>query len=337
MRNLKSRAQSAAAFLKACALLLAIVVPLTFATAEQAKPRIALPLTPDGHPDLQGTWTNSTATPFERPPELAGQSVLTTAQAATFEQRAEDIRTHKAIKITEVGHDNEAFIDLNIKVLPTMQTSLVVEPIDGRFPLRPEAEHKRDYNLTNFDSYESMSPWDRCITRGPTLLLPANYNNGYQIVQTPGYVVIHAEMIHEARVITLATAARSKSHIDTRVKSWAGDSRGHWEGTTLVVDTTNFNDKGWLITHNGAGRLRGVPYSEALHIVERFTRVSLDTLNYEISIDDPTIFTSPLKVSLPFSRDNTYQIFEYACHEGNSATEAILRGARAQEAAASKK
>lgn len=320
-----------------CAALI-VVVPLTCAlSAEQSTPRVAKPsVTVHGYPDLQGTWTNSTATPFERPPELAGQSELTAAQAAILEQRAEDFRTHKIIKATEVGHDNEAFIDRNIKVLPTMQASLIVEPANGRLPLRPAAERQRDYNLTNFDSYESMSPWDRCVTRGPMPLLPANYNNGYQIVQTPAYVVILAEMIHEARIIPVDAIAGAKPHIDSRVKSWAGDSRGHWEGSTLVVDTTNFNDKGWLITHNGAGRLRGVPYSESLHLVERFTRVDADTLNYEITIEDPSVFTSPLKVSLPFKRDNAYQIFEYACHEGNGATDAILRGARVQEKSAQK-
>ncbi|MBC7983022.1 MAG: hypothetical protein H7Y02_04120 [Candidatus Obscuribacterales bacterium] len=299
--------------------------------AEQSKPpRVTKPrLTVDGRPDLQGTWTNSTATPFERPPELAGQTLLTAEQAAAFEQRMEDFRTHKSIKLTEVGHDHEAFIDIDVKVLPTMQSSMVVEPADGRLPLRPEAERKRDYNLTNYDSYESMSPWDRCITRGPAPLLPANYNNGYQIVQTPTHIVILAEMIHEARVIPLNGSA----HIDSRIKSWAGDARGHWEGDTLVVDTTNFNGKGWLVTHNSVGRLRGVPFSESLHIVERFTRVNFDTLNYEITIDDPKMFTSTWKASLPLQRDDGYKIFEYACHEGNSATDAILRGARTQEGA----
>ena len=320
--------------LSACLAAFAIATPMAQALgAERSDLPATKPPLVDGHPDLQGTWTNSTATPFERSPELVGQSQLTNVQAATFEQRAEDFRTHKSIKSTEVGHDNEAFIDRNIKVLSTMQASLVVEPVDGRFPLRPEAERKRDFNLTNFDSYETMSPWDRCITRGPVPLLPANYNNGYQIVQTPNHIVIVAEMIHEARVIPLGSAAQSKSHIDARINSWAGDSRGYWEGSTLVVETTNFNDKGWLITHNGAGRLRGIPYNQSLRIVERFTRVSIDTLNYEVVIDDPTIFTSPLKVSLPFQRDDTYQIFEYACHEGNGATDAILRGARVQEAA----
>jgi hypothetical protein len=319
--------------LLACAITLAVTTQALGAERSSSTKKSKAPLTAHGHPDLQGIWTNSTATPFERPLDLAGQTSLTPTQAAALEQRAEDFRTHKSIKATEVGHDYEANIDINVKVLPTMQTSLVVEPADGRIPFRPEAERKRDYNLNNYDSYESMSPWDRCITRGPAPLLPANYNNGYQIVQTPTHVVIIAEMIHEARVIPLD----GSPHSNTRIKTWAGDSRGHWEGSTLVVDTTNFNDRGWLITHNGAGRVRGVPYSESLHIVERFTRVSADTLDYEITIDDPKMFTSPWKVSLPFKRDDGYQIFEYACHEGNSATDAILRGARVQEEAASKK
>jgi len=309
----------------------ALSVSFAHAADNKATTRWQPPRTAYGHPDIQGMWTNGNVTPFERPPELAGQTTLTREQAAAIEQRYDDFRTHKSFKANEVGHDNEAFIDLVNKVAATMQSSLVVEPSNGRLPLRPEAERKRDFNLTNYDGFESMSPWDRCITRGPTGLLPANYNNGYQIVQTQTHVVIVAEMIHEARIIPL----NGRPHIDARVKSWEGDSRGHWEGSTLVVDTTNFNAKGWLATHNGTGRLRGVPHSESLHIVERFTPVNANTMTYEITVDDPAMFTSPWKVSLPFTRDNGYQMFEYACHEGNSATDAIMRGARAQEARAS--
>ena len=151
-----------------------------------------------------------------------------------------------------MGSDNEAFVDTGYKIASTRQTSLVVDPPDGKVPLRPEAEKQRDINLTNLDSWETMSPWDRCITRGPTALFPVNYNNGYEIVQTPGYVVILSEMIHEARVIPLD----GRPHVDARVRSWTGDSRGHWEGATLVVDTTNFNDKGWITTFQASGRVR---------------------------------------------------------------------------------
>jgi protocatechuate 3,4-dioxygenase beta subunit len=278
-------------------------------------------------PDLQGIWTAGTATPFERPDELpAGQS-LSDSQAAILEQRQADFVSHKSIKASEVGHDNEAFME-TYKVLATRQASQVVFPTDGKVPLTPEAERRRDYNLNNYDSYESMSPWDRCITRGPTGLLPAAYNNGYQIVQTPTHVLIFAEMIHEARVIQID----GRAHADARIRSWEGDSRGRWEGETLVVETKNFNGKGWIATHLGAGRLRGVPVSENLRVLERFTRIDNDTLNYEITVEDPQMFRSRWTAAMPFARDDSYQIFEYACHEGNSATDMILRGARVQEA-----
>jgi hypothetical protein len=214
-------------------------------------------------------------------------------------------------------------------VISTRQTSLVVDPPDGRVPIRPEAEKQRDFNETNFDNFETMSPWDRCITRGPIGLLPAGYNNGYQIVQTPGYVVIVSEMIHEARIVPLDDRPR----LPARVAGWTGDSRGRWEGNTLVVDTMNFHGKGWITTHAGSGRLRGVPHSEALRIVERFTRVDADTISYEVTVEDPHVFEKPWKVAMPLIRSDDYQIFEYACHEGNKAIELIMRGARTVEKA----
>jgi hypothetical protein len=309
-------------------LALLVIAPLGVAgTAEPTSPKTTgVPKMPDGRPDLQGTWTSGTATPFERPDDLAAGERLTQEQAATLEQKAADFRSHKSTKPGDVGHDNEAFLDV-YNVLPTMQAALVVVPADGRVPLTAEAERRRDFNLNNYDSFESMSPWDRCITRGPTSLLPAAYNNGYQIVQTPTHLVIMTEMIHEARVIAIDGSA----HADARIRSWAGDSRGHWEGTTLVVDTTNFNGQGWITTHVGTGRVRGVPYSDDLHIVERFTRTDRDTLDYQMTIEDPTMYRSAWTVHFPLHQDDGYQIYEYACHEGNTATEAILRGARVQE------
>jgi hypothetical protein len=310
--------------------LLALLAAAPFAAANAADRQhskaAGVPRTPDGHPDLQGIWTSGTATPLERPDDLAPGERLNEAQAATLEQRAADFRSHKSTKPGDVGHDNEAFLDVQ-KVLPTMQNSLVVSPADGKVPLTPEAERRRDFNLTNYDGFESMSPWDRCITRGPASLLPAAYNNGYQIVQTPTHVVIMTEMIHEARIIPID----GSPHADARIRSWEGDSRGHWEGATLVVETTNFNGKGWLTTHNGSGRVRGVPYTEDLRMVERFTRTDANTLNYEMTIEDPTMYRSAWTASFPMQRDGGYQIYEYACHEGNTATEMILRGARVQE------
>src|SRR3954468_5513597 len=286
--------------------------------------------TPDGHPDLQGTWTNGTLTSFERPAGMENKAFITDDEAAALERAAVERRAHPAApRPGDIGGDNEAFVDAPYKSSATRQTSLIVDPPEGKIPLRPEAERKRDVNLTSLDSYETMSPWDRCITRSPTALLPAAYNNGYQIVQTAKSVVILAEMIHEARIIPTDGSA----HPSASVRFWNGDSRGRWDGDTLVVDTTNFNGRGWISTHSGSGRLRGVPYSESLHLVERFTRKDADTLIYEITFDDPEVYVRPWTVAVPFTRDNGYQLFEYACHEGNEAIRLALRGARAKEQA----
>jgi hypothetical protein len=173
-----------------------------------------------------------------------------------------------------------------------------------------------------------MSPWDRCITRGvPAGMFPAGYNNAYQILQTPGYVVIFSEMIHEARIIPLD----SGPHPGTGIRQWNGDSRGRWEGNTLVVETTNFNGKGWIATNAGAGRIRGIEQSASARVWERFTRIDEDTINYEVTIEDPAVYTKPWKLTIPLERDPGYMIFEYACHEGNRATENILSGGRAKE------
>jgi hypothetical protein len=205
----------------------------------------------------------------------------------------------------------------------------VIEPKDGKVPVRPEAEAKRDFNAAhNSDSYEYMSVWDRCITRGvPGGMFPAGYNNAYQIVQIPGYVVITYEMIHNARIIPLD----GRPHLPSSVKLWDGDPRGHWEGNTLVVDTTNYNDKGWIGTSAATGRIKGIPQSEALHVVERFTRVDRNTINYEVTIDDPKVYTKPWKAGLSLNRETNYQIYEYACQEGNHAVENVLSGGRAAE------
>jgi hypothetical protein len=288
------------------------------------------PRTPDGQPDLQGMWTNATITPFERPKELAGKLVLTEAEAAALEAQAAERRQNadeRPGRPGDVGSYNDFWFDSGTKVVSTRQTSLVVDPPDGRVPVKPEAEKRRDENLTNVDGVELMSPWDRCITRGPGRMFPAGYNNAYQILQTPGYVVIVHEMIHEARIIPLD----GRPHPDQSVRMWTGDPRGRWEGNTLVVETTNFNGKGWIATNGASGRIRGVPHSDALRLVERFTRVDADTINYQVTIEDPNIFTKPWTVAIPLVRDEEYRIFEYACHEGNKAIGHILGAARAAE------
>jgi len=287
------------------------------------------PRTPDGQPDLQGMWTNATITPFERPAALAGKPFLTEDEAAALEEQDADRRAkaEAAPKKGDVGSYNDFWFDSGTKVVATRQTSLVVDPPDGRVPLKPSAEAARDRNLTNVDTYDFMSPWDRCIARGPGRMFPAGYNNAYQILQTPGYVVIHHEMIHEARIIPID----GRPHLDPGIRSWTGDPRGRWEGNTLVVETTNFNGKGWIATNAASARIRGVPHSDALRLVERFTRVDADTITYEVTIDDPNVYTRPWKVAIPLSRDDSYQIFEYACHEGNRAVEHVLSAARAAE------
>ncbi|HLI83474.1 MAG TPA: hypothetical protein VKV17_06120 [Bryobacteraceae bacterium] len=286
--------------------------------------------TADGQPDLQGVWTDATITPFERPAALASKPVLSAAEAAQLEKQAAAANSEEgAPKPGDVGSYNEFWFDRGTKVVKTRQASLVVDPPDGRVPVTAAAEAKRDYNMAHTaDSYEYMSTWDRCITRGvPGDMFPAGYNNSYQIVQAPGYVVILAEMIHDARVIPLD----GRAHLPVGVGQWNGDSRGHWEGNTLVIDTTNFNGKGWIASNAASGRIKGIPESTAAHIVERFTRVDADTILYEATIDDPQMYTKPWKVEIPLTRDPGYVIYEYACHEGNYAMVDILNGGRVQE------
>jgi hypothetical protein len=155
-------------------------------------------------------------------------------------------------------------------------------------------------------------------------MFPAGYNNAYEIIQIPGYVVIVYEMIHDTRVIPLD----GRPHVGASIKLWNGDSRGRWEGDTLVIDTTNYNDKGSIATSAATGRIRGIPQSEELHVVERFTRVSASTINYSVTITDPKVYTQPWTVALPLNRDEHYRMFEYACHEGNLALPSELRAGR---------
>ena len=296
--------------------------------------------TPDGQPDLQGIWTNATITPLERPKALAGKAFLTDAEAVALEKQIAEQRVGlDKFGTLESGSYNQFWYDSGTKVLSTRQTSLVVDPPDGRVPVRPSAEVRRDYNAAHGgDSYEFMSAWDRCITRGvPGSMFPAGYNNAYQIVQTPGYVVIAHEMIHDARIIPLDPSGilprRSRGEGG---QFWMGDSRGRWEGDTLVIETANFNNKGWISTSAASGRIKGIPHTDRLKLVERLTRVAKDTIRYSVTIDDPEIYTRPWTVSFPLTEEPDYRIYEYACHEGNYALGNILRGARAADAAAKK-
>ena len=218
---------------------------------------------------------------------------------------------------------------------PTRQTSLIVDPPDGRLPpLTPEAEHyRKEAKLPGewrgkADSPEDLNIYYRCITRGLLgSVIPVVYNNGNQIMQSPGYVVFRNEMIHESRVIPLD----GRPHVSPDIRMYLGDSRGHWEGSTLVVETTNFTDKD-AIGSNGAG-YPGDPgyHSNQLKVVERFTRTGPKTLDYTATVIDPKTWTKPWTMLLQLEKDDTYQIIEYACHEGNYAMGDILSGAREAE------
>jgi hypothetical protein len=303
---------------------------LVVAQATRAASTWTAPRTPDGQPDLQGIWTNATITPFERPASLRDREFLTPAEAAAFERQAATRRDEDGPpRAGDVGSYNQFWFDSGDRVVSTRRTSLVIDPPDGRVPLRAEAERRRDYSSAHErDSYEFMSVWDRCITRGaPGGMFPAGYNNAYRIVQTPGYVVIHFEMIHEARVVPID----GRPHLPAHVRLWNGDPRGRWDGETLVVDTTNYNDKGWIATSAATGRIKGIPQTESLHVVERFTPIDANTIDYEATIEDPAMFTRPWTVSIPLHRNSSYRMYEYACHEGNRAVEGTLRGARSEE------
>ena len=301
-----------------------------FAQSNHVPGAWAPPTTPDGQPDLHGIWTNATITPFERPAALQGKAFLNEAEAQAFERQAATRREEDGPPSAgDVGSYNQFWFDSGERVVSTRRTSLVIDPPDGRVPLRAEAEAARDYAIAHEgDSYEFMSVWNRCITRGvPGGMFPAGYNNAYEIVQSRGYVVIHYEMIHEARIIPLD----GRPHVPAQVRLWNGDPRGHWDGSALVVDTTNYNNKGWIATQAAAGRIKGIPQTESLHVVERFTPVDANTIDYQATIDDPKMFTRPWTVSVPLHRNPAYRLYEYACHEGNRAVEGVLRGARAEE------
>src|SRR5262245_12699268 len=282
------------------------------------------PRTPDRQPDLQGVWTNATVTPLERPAELAGKEFFTPTEAAAYEKRIvqqnnADRRDRSVEEDLAIGY-NDVWWDRGTKVVASRRTSLIVEPRDGRGPpLTPAAQQKATLRaaaraLDRADGPEDRSLDDRCIVRrtaGPPML-PAGYNNNYQIVQGPDHVAIIVEMIHDTRMISLD----GRSHLDPKIRNLTGDSRGHWEGNTLVVETTNFTDK---TNFRGSG--------VKLHVVERFTRADDDTLLYEFRVEDPESFTRPWSGELTMRRVEG-PLFEYACHEGNVSMENILGIAR---------
>ena len=306
----------------------------------QTKPAKAYtqPKTSWGDPDLQGTWTSDDCinTPMQRPANLGDKLYLTdeelTQREAAIARQAENdkqqfVAANAQANVNPPGHWGER------ARRPCRQTSLVIDPPNGRTPdLTPEAQARvvpRGAG-NNPASWGDFSFYIRCISRGVAgSILPVIYGNGTQILQGPGYVLLLQEMVHEARVIPLD----NRSHAGSNVRSYMGDSRGHWEGNTLVVETTNFLGGKTGIGLNGGG----TPTSDALKLTERFTRVDPNTINYEMTVDDPKTYTKPWKVGFPISQEPGYQNFEYACHEGNNAMFNSLSGARAAEKAADKK
>jgi hypothetical protein len=293
-----------------------------------------VPRTADGQPDLQGLWTNDTITPMERPASLEGREFLTPEEIARMEANVTQRREFADNNIVveqggSLGSYNQIWLDSGDTVLSTGQTSLIVDPSNGRAPIRESAAAVRDYYFAHIeDDYVYHTVWDRCLTRGvPGSMLPAGYNNAYRFIQTPDTFTIVHEMIHDVRVIHL----NKEEHIDDRVKLYMGDSVARWEGDTLVVETTNYNDRGMIASSSAGGRLKGVPITENLHVVERFTRVNEGTIIWSATITDPEIYTQPFTISMPLTRDNEYVMYEYACHEGNYAVPNTLSAGRAKD------
>jgi hypothetical protein len=304
------------------------------------------PKTPWGDPDIQGMWPGNMGVPMQRPKSMGDRTTLTDEEYA---KRVENARRQAAA-------DNEERAPKDAKVSigppsywtergkPTRQASLIIDPPDGRIPpLTAEAVERRKEArggkgdpaewAGHADSWEDLNLYYRCITRGVTgSMIPVVYNNGNQILQAPGYVVIRNEMIHEARVIPLETKEAGRPHVGQSIHEYMGDSRGHWEGNTLVIETSNFTNK-TSIGSNGVGyNGEGGRHAQSLRLVERLTRVDADTLDYQVTVDDPQTWTKPWTLLIPLKRDDQYEFAEYACHEGNYAMKDILAGARAQEA-----
>ncbi len=306
------------------------------------------PRTLDGQPDLQGVWDFATITPFERPAEFAGKAVLTDEEAAAVEQRAAESRVDREPPPGSVGGYNQTWFDRGTRVVQDKRTSLIVEPEDGRLPpLQPGVRHYIDADRQDTEFAAAESPVrlrtggvvipagpeerglaERCLlgfNTGPPMI-PSAYNNNIQIFQNTDHVLIINEMVHDLRKVMLDGRPR----LPESLRQWMGDSRGHWDGDTLVVDTTNFTGKTASLN---PGPVTSVGSGETLHLVERFTRLDEDTLLYEFTVDDPDTFTQPITAALTMAR-NENTLFEYACHEGNYGLLNVMRGAREADARA---
>ena len=287
---------------------------------------------PPARPNLEGTWNSSTVTPIERPAQLKDKPFFTPQEAAEYErqvaERNQEPSAEQLAKSKGTGTYNTFFREWGTRIVKTGRTSIVTDPPDGRIPpLTPAAEERKRRRIDRLrkgEHPEDLGLQDQCVaflTAGPPML-PYSYNSNYQIVQTDSAVVIYAEMIHDARIVHLD----GRAHRPSSIRSDLGDSIGRWDGATLVVDTTNFNDGDGF--YGDAGGNFG--WDRNLHLVERFSLLDPETLLYQFEIDNPTAFTRPWKGELTMSRTNE-RIYEFACHEGNYALTNMMRGYRATE------
>ena len=305
-----------------------IVGVLTTTLAGQSVPR-----TTWGDPDLEGVFTFATITPLQRPDDVAGKEVLTEEEARVLEERTARERVDRPPRPGDTGTYNRFWVDYGTRVVDTNRTSLITDA-DGKLP--PLASRTAERNTARRSTGpqppsgpEDMSVTDRCIlgfNSGPPFL-PSAYNNTVQLFQTPDYVVILNEMVHDARIVPLD----GRPHLGPAVRQWMGVSRGRWEGDTLVVETTNFDSSRELRGGINIWRYTNAHGDEGTaHLVERFTRVDANTVSYEFTLDDPGTWTQPWSATFPLVRIDG-DVFEYACHEGNYSMANILSGARADE------
>jgi hypothetical protein len=292
--------------------------------------------TADGQPDLEGIWNFGTGTPLQRPPELAGKESLTPEEAARFEeQRAAASRNARA-RPGNVGSYNDFWNEARGPADWTKRTSLITDPPNGQLPPMTSEAAKREAEraaaAANPGGPEDFAMADRCIrgfNAGPPML-PGPYNNNVQLFQTRDVVVIYNEMVHKARIVLLD----GRPPVRSTIRLYSGDSRGRWDGDTLVVETTNFREGGQLWINRQVGPLlHRTATDENLHLIERFTRTAPNTLLYEFTVNDLTTWTQPWSAALTMNKTDE-RIYEYACHEGNYAVANTLAGARAQEKAA---
>src|SRR5688572_10807393 len=282
-----------------------------------------LPRTPWGHPDLQGIWNNGTTTPLERPNDLADREFLSEAEWAA---RAQEVANRAQLRPADPQADlalayNNEWWD---RGKPLMRTSLIVDPPNGKLPpltaegrKRVDARDAARRQRGPADSWEDRPLQERCIVYHGVPPFPTGYNNNYQIAQTPDYVAIRYEMMAETRIIPLD----GRPHVPKNIRQWMGNSVGHWEGDTLVVETTNYSEK---------TTFRFPAANETLRVIERFKRVDADSIDYQFTVDDPTMFTRQWTAVLPLAKAEG-PIYEYACHEGNHGIVGVLSGHRAQE------